>query len=76
MPPFYQASAESVTISVDEALCKGCGICASVCPTDVFEMVGSGFDAFPDPANADACIDCGKCSLICPDFALEVASNG
>ena len=76
MPSFIQASAESVTISVDEGLCKGCGICASVCPTEVYEMVGSGFGARPEPSDIDACIDCGKCELICPDFAIEVAGNG
>lgn len=75
MPSFQTASAESVTISVDVDLCKGCGICVQVCPTDVFEMDGDGTDALADPLRVSDCIDCGTCSLICPDFALEVATN-
>lgn len=75
MPSIHQASAGDVTISVDEDLCKGCGICASVCPTGVFEMTGRGAAALADPTDVSACIDCGKCELICPDFALEVTGD-
>lgn len=73
MSSFLTARGDGTTISVDTALCKGCGICASVCPTDVFEMRGPGRSRVPEPAAIDSCIDCGKCELICPDFALEVA---
>lgn len=75
MSSYQQASAEDVTISVDGDLCKGCGICASTCPTGVFEMTGRGAAALPDPVDVAACIDCGKCELICPDFALEVSAD-
>lgn len=76
MSSFRSASAGSVTISVDDALCKGCGICAHVCPTDVFEMAGPDGATRPILESVSACIDCGKCSLSCPDFALEVAGDG
>ena len=63
---------DSVQISVNRDLCKGCDICVSRCPTDVFEMQGSAPDRYPVPTDVDACVDCGVCELICPDFALEV----
>lgn len=75
MPSFHKERAESITIAVDVDLCKGCGICAEVCPTDVFEMTGSGTETLPDPVAVEDCIDCGSCSLICPDFALEVSTH-
>lgn len=76
MSSYRSASAGSVTITVDDDLCKGCGICAHVCPTDVFEMDGRDGTRLPSLESVSACIDCGKCSLSCPDFALEVAADG
>ncbi|MFB6082041.1 MAG: ferredoxin family protein [Halanaeroarchaeum sp.] len=65
---------DEVTISVDTTLCKGCEICVAQCPTDVYEMQGTGPNSRPVPTDAEACIDCSKCELLCPDFALEVES--
>lgn len=76
MSSIRSASAGPVTISVDDDLCKGCGICAHVCPTDVFEMTGQNGSEQLIPTDVAACVDCGKCSLICPDFALEVSKGG
>jgi len=66
---------DAISISVNTDLCKGCEICVSQCPTDVYEMQGAGPERFPVPTNADACIDCAKCELLCPDFALEVETR-
>lgn len=73
---FTTASADGVTIAVNESLCKGCEICVHECPTDVFEMRGNGAGAIPVPERPDDCIECGNCELSCPDFALEVRSDG
>ena len=75
MSSLRTTTANGLSISVDDGLCKGCGICAHVCPTDVFEMSGTGRDLRPIAADPGACVDCGTCSLICPDFALEVAAD-
>ena len=75
MSSFLSARGDGVTISLDTTLCKGCGICASVCPTEVFDMRGGGRDRLPEPVAVEACIECGKCELICPDFALEVSRD-
>jgi len=73
---FTSASADGVTIAVNESLCKGCEICVHECPTDVFEMSGEGSNAIPVPERPEACVECGNCELSCPDFALEVRSDG
>lgn len=49
--------------------CKGCGICAALCPKQVLSRNEEGGPVVQDP---DACIGCGWCELHCPDFAISV----
>jgi 2-oxoglutarate ferredoxin oxidoreductase subunit delta len=55
-------------------LCKGCGLCIQVCPTDVItyskELGSYGTERVQ--CDACGCITCGKCAEICPDSAIEV----
>ena len=60
---------------IDSMLCKGCDICISVCPKDVYaksEEVNSKDVYVPYPANQEACVRCGLCEISCPDQALYV----
>ena len=57
-------------ISFERDLCKACGICIALCPTDVFDRDDLGY---PVVARADDCTACLLCELHCPDFALEIA---
>lgn len=63
---------EAVRISLDKQLCKGCEICVSQCPTDVFAMAGTPPERYPVVEAIADCVDCGICELSCPDFALSV----
>lgn len=56
-------------ISVYRDWCKGCGICAALCPKKVLSRNEEGGPVVADP---DACIGCGWCELHCPDFAISV----
>jgi 2-oxoglutarate ferredoxin oxidoreductase subunit delta len=49
--------------------CKGCGICAALCPKQVLSRNEEGGPVVVDP---EACIGCGWCELHCPDFAISV----
>ena len=51
--------------------CKRCGICVSVCPTDVLKL---GQDRV-EIADIDSCIGCENCELSCPDFVLKVVKK-
>lgn len=56
------------TIAINTALCKGCGICASLCPR-VLSMTGSGKVSV---SNQSLCIGCRNCENHCPDFAIFI----
>ncbi|MHA1770766.1 MAG: 4Fe-4S dicluster domain-containing protein [Candidatus Thorarchaeota archaeon] len=65
-------------IAVDSKLCKGCGICISVCPHDVLTQADKvdnrGF-YLPVVANLEACVVCHLCEMECPDFAISVIED-
>jgi NAD-dependent dihydropyrimidine dehydrogenase PreA subunit len=60
-----------VTLKLDSTLCTGCGMCAIVCPHNVFKMER-------DKAiikDIDSCMECGACSKNCRFGALSVRSG-
>jgi len=60
-----------VSMLVDEDLCRGCGLCASVCPYGAIEMVQT---AKGIKANivAVACKGCGTCGATCYKHAIKM----
>ncbi len=63
-------------VSINENICKGCGLCASVCPKAVLQLSASRLNAkgyHPSTVvHADQCIACGMCAVMCPDSAIRV----
>lgn len=57
------------TVSINYNYCKGCGICISFCPKNVFNPRKDGK---PDVADVSSCIGCKLCVRQCPDFAVKV----
>ncbi|MDY6843545.1 MAG: 4Fe-4S binding protein [Thermodesulfobacteriota bacterium] len=63
-------------ITIDEKLCKGCGLCVEYCPRGCISMPmgklsekGLPLVVFSEPEKCNACCVCG---WMCPDFAIEV----
>lgn len=56
------------TLTFDQEICFGCGMCTNVCPHGVFEIVAKKAKI----VNKDACMECGACSMNCPVKALKV----
>ena len=61
---------------IKEDLCKGCGLCVSVCPKNVLELDMNTINAKGySPSSAvrpDECIACGNCAITCPDSVISV----
>ena len=53
-------------LTVEEALCLGCGECAKVCNGDAIQIINN--KASINPAK---CVRCGKCVRVCPYDAIS-----
>ncbi len=60
-----------VSTLIDEDLCRGCGLCAAVCPYGAIEMVqtAKGIKAH---MIAVACKGCGTCGATCYKHAIKM----
>lgn len=59
----------------NEALCKGCGLCASVCPKKIVALKQTLNSKGYHPAgltDETKCIGCAFCATMCPDCVIKV----
>ncbi len=68
-------------ITIFSQACKGvddCGICAHVCPEQLFEpckeMNEFGYYP-PEIRDPDECTGCLNCMICCPDYAVVVEKD-
>jgi len=64
-------------IVIDEALCKGCLLCTTVCPEKILrqskKMNPQGYKVVEaDPELLEKCTGCTACAQMCPDVAIVV----
>jgi 2-oxoglutarate ferredoxin oxidoreductase subunit delta len=61
---------------IDENICKGCGLCTTVCPKKIIVIAEERLNAkgyFPARViRMEECIGCAMCAIICPDCAITV----
>ncbi|NNK84912.1 MAG: 4Fe-4S binding protein [Desulfobacterales bacterium] len=60
---------------IDNERCKGCGLCVTICPKNVLEIMDQvntkGY--FPVyQARPEDCIKCALCCTMCPDMAITI----
>ena len=63
---------------IDDNLCKGCGLCVSVCPKNVLEISAqlNAKGYFPAmQARPQDCIKCALCCTMCPDVAISISED-
>ncbi|MEH7107677.1 4Fe-4S dicluster domain-containing protein [Bacillus sp. JJ1764] len=59
----------------NEEICKSCGLCVQVCPTNVIFLADSLNGKGYRPATVlhqENCISCAKCAQVCPDSVIAV----
>lgn len=63
-------------IEVNEAYCKGCGLCVGACPVGIVALDTERInDKGYHPAyltDQPACTGCTSCAQMCPDMAITV----
>jgi 2-oxoglutarate ferredoxin oxidoreductase subunit delta len=68
----------SPKIVINEELCKGCGICISLCPLKNLgksrELTSRGI-YLPVEINEDKCTGCRICEHYCPDLAIYIVKE-
>jgi len=60
-----------VSLKLNEEKCTGCGMCANVCPHEVFEIKNGKAHM----TDRDSCMECGACARNCPFKAISVRSG-
>ena len=60
---------------IDSERCKGCGLCVTICPKKVLEILDKVntkgyFPAYQ--ARPEDCIKCAMCCTMCPDMAITI----
>lgn len=63
-------------VTFNEDLCKGCGLCTTVCPKKIIHLSEDKINSKGyHPASVkemDKCIGCAFCATICPDVVITV----
>ena len=59
-------------VKVDWEKCNGAGVCAQICPMNVYDMVDADVGKKAKPERASDCILCMACVSSCPQSAITV----
>lgn len=68
-----------IKVTINEVLCKGCGLCVRACPKGVLELSKTKLNAKgyhpSEVVNQEACIGCTSCARTCPDVAITIVKE-
>lgn len=63
-------------VTVNEDVCKGCGLCVDACPKKIMALDSSHINKKGYHSacciNMAECIGCAFCATMCPDVAITV----
>ncbi|MDR1800786.1 MAG: 4Fe-4S binding protein [Lachnospiraceae bacterium] len=63
-------------VTIDELLCKGCGLCVAACPKKIMilnreKLNPKGYNPSM-VSEPEICIGCAMCATMCPESAIVV----
>lgn len=68
-----------VRVTINESLCKGCGLCVRACPKKIIELSKTKINAKgyhpAEVVNMEACIGCTSCARTCPDVVIRIEKD-
>ena len=68
-----------VKVSINELVCKGCGLCVRACPKNVLALSRTKLNAQgyhpAEVVDQEACIGCASCARTCPDVAIRIEKD-
>lgn len=63
-------------ITINEVVCKGCGMCIIACPRKIIELSKDKINAKgyhpAELTDESLCTGCASCATMCPDVAITV----
>ncbi len=68
-----------VKLTIDEILCKGCGLCVRACPKGILALSKTKINAKgyhpAELTDAASCIGCASCAKTCPDVVIRIEKD-
>ena len=68
-----------VKVTINEIVCKGCGLCVRACPKHVLALSKTKLNAKgyhpAEVADPENCIGCASCARTCPDVAIRIEKD-
>lgn len=62
--------------TVDENVCKGCGLCTFACPQKIMKLDKNKLNnkgySIAGVTEPEKCTGCAMCAIMCPDCAITV----
>ena len=68
-----------IKVTINELVCKGCGLCVRACPKNVLQLSKKKLNAKgyhpAEVADQASCIGCASCARTCPDVAIRIEKD-
>ena len=68
-----------VKVTINEVVCKGCGLCVRACPKHVLALSRTKLNAKgyhpAEVTDPEGCIGCASCARTCPDVAIRIEKD-
>ena len=68
-----------VKLTINEVLCKGCGLCVRACPKNLLQLSKTKINAKgyhpAEITDMAACVGCASCAKTCPDVVIRIEKD-